>query len=150
MILDDHEGKYPLLYASGARFHHGFRRSLVQMTTLRDQKALAPIEDLVEQFGPKLKEEITEKIYNANFMLGHLYGVPAAYYYGGTGGVIYREDLRVKYGAAAPTSEGGWPSLEPFLEAILKNETTVIPFGNVTTQSMTGYSRNRHGWGGRA
>ena len=100
---------------------------------------------LVEQNGADRKTAITEKIYNANFMNGHLYGVPAAYYYGGTGGVIFREDLRAKYDAAMPTSEGGWPSLEPYLQAILDNESDMIPFVNVPTQSLVGYSRNRKG-----
>ena len=68
---------------------------------------------LIDQDGPTLKEAITEKIYNANFMNGHLYGVPAAYYYGGTWGIMLREDLRVKYGAELPTSEEGWASQNP-------------------------------------
>jgi len=64
--------------------------------------------------------------------------------------VIFREDLRQKYNAAMPTSKDGWPSLEPFLEAIKQNEKGMTPFGNVTTQSMTGYTRSRLGWGAAA
>lgn len=146
MILEDHNNKYPALYASGAEFTMAFDAPWYKMNSLRDQGALAPLEDLVEQNGADLKTAITEKIYNANFMNGHLYGVPAAYYYGGTGGVIFREDLRTKYKADMPTSEGGWPSLEPYLQAILDNEPDIIPFVNVPTQSMVGYSRNRKGW----
>ncbi|RPJ37697.1 MAG: hypothetical protein EHM21_17860, partial [Chloroflexi bacterium] len=146
MILEDHENKYPLLYASGADFTMAFDAPWYKMTTLRTQNALSPIEGMVDQFGAALKEEMTEKIYNFNFIDGPLYGVPAAYYYGGTGGVIYREDLRVKYNAPVPTSADGWPSLEPYLEAIMQNEKGMIPMGNVTTQSITGYNRNRHAW----
>lgn len=146
MILEDHETKYPLLYASGAEFTMAFDAPWYKMTTLRTQNALAPLEGMIDQFGAALKEEITEKIYNFNFIEGHLWGIPAAYYYGGTGGVMYREDLRVKYGAPAPTSEGGWASLEPYLEALLQNEKGMVPFGNVTTQSVVGYNPNRHGW----
>jgi putative aldouronate transport system substrate-binding protein len=115
------------------------------MTSLRDQGALAPLEDMVSK-ADKLMAEITPKIYEKNFMNGHLYGIPAAFYYSGTGGVIWREDLRQKYNAPAPTSKEGWPSLEPYLKAIADNEKGMMPFANVTTQSITGYSRSVHQW----
>ena len=146
MILEDHGNKYSALYASGADFTMAFDAPWNKMNTLRDQGALAPIEGLIDANGPKLKEAVTEKIYNANFTNGHLYGIPTAYYYGGTGGVIYREDLREKFGADAPTSEGGWPSLESYLAAVQKNAPDLIPFVNVATQSMVGYNRNRRAW----
>jgi putative aldouronate transport system substrate-binding protein len=146
MLLDDHETKYPALYASGADFTMAFDAPWYKMTTLRAQNALVTLEGLFDQFGQKLKEEVTEPIYKANFVGESIFGIPTAYYYGGTGGVIFREDLRAKYNAPMPTSEAGWTSLEPFLEAVMKNEKGVIPFGNVTTQSMAGYSRNRLSW----
>ena len=147
LLLDDHETKYPVLYASGADFTMAFDAPWYKMTSLRTQGALLALEGLFDQHGKKLKEEVTESIYKANFVGEHIYGIPTAYYYGGTGGVIYREDLRAKYNAAAPTLEGGWASLEPFLEAVSKNEKGVIPFGNVTTQSLTSYNRGTKGWG---
>ncbi len=146
MLLDDHNTKYPALYASGANFTMGFDAPWYKMNNLRDQGALLALEELVEAHGPKLMEAITEPIYKANFMLGHLYGVPAAYYYAGTSGVILREDLRKKYGAALPTSEEGWPSLEPFLQAIADNEPDVIPYVNIPTQSMAHVPQDRRGW----
>ena len=146
MVLEDHENKYPLLYASGVDFTMAFDAPWYKMTTLRMQGVLATLEGMLDTIGPKLKEEITDKILAANLIDGHLYGVPAAYYYGGTGGVIYREDLRAKYDAPAPTSEGGWRSLEGYLQALLDNEKGLIPFGNVTTQSVNGYSAPRHAW----
>jgi hypothetical protein len=146
MILEDHNNKYTALYAAGADFTMAFDAPWYKMNSLRDQGALAPIEGLIEEHGPKLKEEITEKIYNANFMNGHLYGIPTAYYYGGTGGVIFREDLRKKFNADMPTSEGGWPSLESFLAVVQQNAPDMIPFVNVATQSVTGYNSNRRAW----
>lgn len=146
LLLDDHETKYPALYASGADFTMAFDAPWYKMTTLRAQNALLPLEGLFDQYGQKLKEAVTDEIYKTNFVGDHIYGIPTGYYYGGTGGVIFREDLRTKYNAAMPTSEAGWPSLEPFLDAVLKNEKGLIPFGNVTTQSLTGYNRNRRSW----
>lgn len=146
MILEDHNNKYTALYAAGADFTMAFDAPWNKMNSLRDQGALSPIEDMIDAHGPKLKEEITEKIYNANFMNDHLYGIPTAYYYGGTGGVIFREDLRKQWGADMPTSEGGWPSLESFLAAVQKNAPELIPFVNVATQSLTGYNPGRRAW----
>lgn len=60
--------------------------------------------------------------------------------------MIYRQDLAEKYGVTEPTTEGGWPSLEPLLEAVLANEPGMIPFANVTTQSLVGYSRAHSAW----
>lgn len=147
LLLDDHETKYPVLYASGAEFTMAFDAPWYKMTSLRAQNALLPLEGLFDTVGKKVKEEVTAPIYKANFVGEHIYGIPTAYYYGGTGGVIYREDLRVKYNAPAPTLEGGWASLEPYLEALTKNEKAIIPFGNVTTQSLTAYHRGTKGWG---
>jgi len=146
LLLDDHETKYPALYASGANFTMAFDAPWYKMTTLRAQNALLALEGLFDQFGQKVKDEVTDNIYKTNFVGEHIYGIPTAYYYGGSGGVIFREDLRAKYNAPAPTSQAGWPSLEPFLDAISKNEKGLIPFGNVTTQSLTAYNRNRLSW----
>ncbi len=146
LILDEHDTKYPALYAAGADFTMAFDAPWYKMDTLRVQGALLAIEDLVDANGAQLKQEITDKIYQANFIDNHLWGVPAAYYYNGTKGVIYREDLRKKYGVPMPTSEEGWPSLEPFLQAIQKNEPNVLPFVNIPTQSLAQYTRGLRPW----
>jgi putative aldouronate transport system substrate-binding protein len=150
MVLDDHEKKYTVLYASGADFTMAFDAPWYKMTTLRTQGALATLEGFVEQYGKNLKAEITDKIYNANLIDGKLYGIPAAYYYSGTSGVILREDLRKKYNAEAPTSEGGYASLEPYLAAIKKNEPTMIPFANINLYPITDLWGHKLGWGAGA
>ena len=147
MILDDHTNKYPLLYSSGDGFTMAFDAPWNKMTTLRSQGALLALEDLIEKLGPQLKEEITEKIYNANLVDGHIWGIPAAYYYSGTTGVVFREDLRKKYNAEMPTSEGGWRSLESFLQAIKENVPEMLPFANQTNWSMAGVHSGRTAWG---
>jgi len=146
LILADHDTKYPALYASGADFTMAFDAPWNKMNSLRDQGALSPIEGMIDKFGPKLKEEITDKIYQANFTKDHLYGIPTAFYYGGTGGALYREDLRAKFNADKPTSEGGWPSLESFLAAVQKNAPDMIPFVNVPTQSIVSYGPRLRAW----
>lgn len=79
-------------------------------------------DDLFNTYGPKLKAEVTDKILNANKWDGHWYGIPTAGSYGGTCGIILRHELLKKYGAPEPDPMKGWPSLQPYLEAIQKNE----------------------------
>ena len=147
MILADYDTKYPLLYASGADFTFAFDAPWYKMTTLIDQGALSPLEDLINQNAPKLKAEITPKLFDFNFMKGHLYGIPAAFYYAGTTGVMIREDLRTKYNAPAPTSADSWPSLEPYLKAIKDNEKTLIPYAHVYTWPIS-IPNGKNGWDG--
>ncbi|MBA3944467.1 MAG: hypothetical protein H0X37_07895 [Herpetosiphonaceae bacterium] len=137
LVLDDHATKYPVLYSSGADFTMAFDAPWYKMDTLRAQRALVPLEDLVAQYGPKLKAEITDKIYQANLMEGHLYGIPVVFYYGASSGVILRDDLRQKYKAPEPTSEGGWPTLQPYLEAIKANQPQTIPWANIPNYTIT-------------
>lgn len=146
MILEDHANKYPLLYASGADFTMAFDAPWYKMDTLRAQNSIVPVNEVVLASAPELYKEITEKIFNANLIEGKLWGIPAAYYYSGTTGVIYREDLRKKFGAEMPTSEGGWRSLESFLEAIKTNMPEMLPFANQTLWSMAGCLPARPGW----
>jgi putative aldouronate transport system substrate-binding protein len=147
MILENHSDKYPLLYASGADFTMAFDAPWYKMTGLLDQGALLAIDDLVKQFGPNIVEKVTPEIMDFNYMNGHLCGIPTAFYYSGTCGVVWREDLRRKYNVPAPTSADGWKSLEPFLDAIKKNEPSLIPLAFHPTYSPT--TTNiclRHGW----
>ncbi len=151
MILDDHPNKYPALYASGADFTAAFDAPWYKMNTLRDQKALVAIESLVDSAGPKLKEEITEKIFNFNFDSGpdgqrHLYGIPTAYYYGGTTGVVLREDLRKQYNLPAPDAAKGWSSFEPFLEGIAKNVKGMTPYANTSNYSPASVAHASQGY----
>jgi putative aldouronate transport system substrate-binding protein len=128
LILDDRTTKYPLLYSSGADFTMAFDAPWNLMDTLRTQGSLAILDDYFDQYGPKLKEAITDKILDANKWDGHLYGIPVPGHYNITSGVVLRQDLLEKYGAAAPDPMVGWPSLEPYLQAIADNEADMIPF----------------------
>jgi len=128
MVLDDHQNKYPLLYASGADFTMAFDAPWYKMDTLRTQGSLVVLDDLFPKYGPRLMTEVTDKILKMNKWDGHWYGIPTAGAYGGTCGVVIRQDLLEKYGAPAPDPMKGWPSLQPYLEAIAKNEKGMIPF----------------------
>lgn len=130
MILDDHESKYPVLYASGADFTMAFDAPWYKMNSLRDQGSLVEIEEMIKQY-PNIIEGITQKVIDANYMLGHMYGLPIGFFYAGDTGVIWREDLREEYGVDAPTSAEGFRSLEPYLAALAENNPDMLPFGHI-------------------
>lgn len=130
MILDDHTNKYPVLYASGADFTMAFDAPWYKMNSLRDQGSLLEIEEMLKNY-PNIISGITQKVIDANYMLGHMFGLPIGFFYSGDTGAIWREDLRQKYGVDAPTSAGGYRSLEPFLEAVAKNDPDLMPFGHI-------------------
>jgi putative aldouronate transport system substrate-binding protein len=145
MILEDHATKYPLLYAAGADFTMAFDAPWYNMTALRTQGAIAALEDRIVKY-PNLMAEITEKIYKANLIDGHMWGIPAAGEYNFSRGVLYRRDLARKYGAPDPTSKDGLVSFVPFLEAIVKNEPQLIPLANIT-DALWNLHRFHHQWG---
>jgi hypothetical protein len=145
MLLDDHEAKYPVLYASGADFTCAFDAPWYKMTSLIQQGALLAVEDLMDEYGPNVMETTGPEIVAFNFQQGpegenHLYGIPARFYYSGTSGVVLREDLRKEYGAPAPNSAKGYFSLEPFLEVIAENEGGMIPYANRPAYPMTDWN----------
>jgi putative aldouronate transport system substrate-binding protein len=151
LVLDDHANKYAVMYASGADFTMAFDAPWYKMNTLRDQKALVALDTLIDPMGPKLKEEITEKIYNFNFENGpdgkrHLYGIPTAFYYGGTTGVTIREDLRKKYNLPAPDPAIGWTSFEPYMQGIAENEKGMTPFANTAKYAPVGIAHMSQGF----
>jgi putative aldouronate transport system substrate-binding protein len=115
IILDDHEQKYPVLYAAGEDFVSAFDAPWRMMPSLIEQGYLLPVETLFDSHMPHVKELITPQILDANYLSGHIYGLPIGYYYGTTSGVITREDLRQRFGAPEPTV--GIESLEPFMQA---------------------------------
>jgi hypothetical protein len=142
MLLDDHEAKYPVLYASGAEFTCAFDAPWYKMDSLIQQNALLPLESLMNESGPNVKSSTGEEIVEFNFQEGpndelHLFGIPARFYYSGTSGVVIREDLREEYGAPEPNSEEGYFSLESYLAAIKENNPGMIPFANRPGYPMT-------------
>jgi putative aldouronate transport system substrate-binding protein len=128
MILDDHETKYPLLYTSGADFQCAFDAPWHRMPSLRDQGALVPLNDLFEEYGPKIIEGVTPKIIEFNkHSDGKLYGLPIGFYYNEVTAITIRQDLLEKYGLEPPSPNDGWYGWKPFLEAVRDNEPGMIP-----------------------
>ena len=139
VVLDDHETKYPILYAAGEDFAMAFDAPWYRMTSLIDQGYLLPLERMIEEHGPSITKIVTQEVLDANITRGHNYGIPAYFYYGQTSGPVIRADLREKYGAPEPL--GQWDSLEPFLVAIKENEPDMIPL--VPGESVAKYP---HQW----
>ena len=120
--------KAPLMFAAGEDFDWCFDAQWQHMMEYMSNNYLAPLEDLLAQYAPNVRKVVGDRIYQSNFMNGHLYGVPC-----GDGstevagrGMLVREDLRLKYGIPEPTK---YEDLEPFLAAIKQNEPDLVPLG---------------------
>lgn len=70
-----------------------------------------------------------DEVYLSNNLMGEngdkVYGLPLTQSFGGSGMVFLRGDLREKYGADPVTDQA---SLEAYLQAIVDNEPSMIPF----------------------
>jgi putative aldouronate transport system substrate-binding protein len=126
LLLDDHDTKYPVLYASGEKFTCAFDAPWIKMVDLIDQGYLVEIEELLPVHAPKIVETDGDDLLQANYFKEHLYGIPAYFYFNQTSGPEIREDLRLKYGV--PEIGDTWESLEPYLQAIKENEPDMVPF----------------------
>ncbi len=131
MILDDHETKYPLLYASGADFQCAFDAPWHRMPSLRDQGALLPLNDLFEEYGQSIIEGVTPRIIEFNKHVdGNLYGLPIAFYYADPSGITIRQDKLEEYGLEPPDPAEGWAGWRPFLEAARDDPEIEIPLAS--------------------
>jgi len=125
LTMNDPKTEYPMLYAAGT--HFTFAWEGWTMLQFIQQGYLLPLEDLFDQYGPNIIKAVGGKdILEINYTFGHLYGLPTGGQYQTGRGVIIREDLRQKHNLPVPGPH--LEDLEPFLEAIQKNEPDIIPF----------------------
>ena len=90
------------------------------------RKQCMDITSLVDKYGPDLKKQIPQDLWDTLTIDGKIYGVPAVYPMTEMGrGFLDRKDLRLKYNLPEITDQA---SLEKYLDTIAKNEKGMIPF----------------------
>jgi len=103
-----------------------------QFFTLAEAGALAPLNDLIDQYGPNLKAGINQSTWDAATIDGTIYAIPQ----GGTGidaaaTIVLRKDWLEELGLAVPTNRD---ELYNVLKAF-KEKKNVIPLvGNTSIQ----------------
>ena len=90
------------------------------------RKQCIDLNDLLGQYGPDLKAQIPQNLWDTLTVDGKIYGIPAVYAMTEMGrGFLVRKDLRLKYNLPEITDLA---SEEKFLDTIAKNEPSIIPF----------------------
>ncbi len=118
--------KYPLILASGEDVDWIYTAGWCYYSTQASKGAFFEItEDMYQQYMPqhyaKLKDSTAFKEVKIN---GRMYMIPTSTPDKKTSAFIYREDLRKKYNIPEINK---FSDIEPYLEAIKKNEPDMIP-----------------------
>lgn len=88
--------------------------------------AFMPLDELFEQYGQDIKENIPEWLLDVGKVEGKLYAVPNQQIIARQMGVAIQKEYADKYGFDK-TSLADISELEPFLDEIVKNEPTLFP-----------------------
>lgn len=126
----DYEQKMQTKYASGEAGDINFTASWVNKYAGNVAKgAFVPLDDLLDEYAPSIKESFTEEQWDAVRVDGKIYGIPNAQIFTKSGNLTVRKDLAEKYNLDI-TSIHNLQDLTPFLEkACAENDVKVERFG---------------------
>ena len=120
----DTNTKYNLLLSSGQPIDLMFTADWMNYNQYAKKGAFKPLDEVVPKAAPDLWKWIPENYWNGCKVEGKIYTIPATWKEYVPGVIVYREDLRKKYGTPEVKDI---TSLEAYLEAIKKNEPNMIP-----------------------
>jgi putative aldouronate transport system substrate-binding protein len=127
--------KYNLLLSSGQNVDLLFTADWMNYNQYALKGAFTPLEDIVPKAAPDLWNFVPASFWNAVKVNKHIYTIPATWKEYTPEGPMWREDLRIKYGCAPITNIA---TLEAYLEAIKKNEPTMLPTEAIVLDWGTG------------
>ncbi len=120
----DTSTKYNLLLASGQNVDLLFTAEWMNYNQYAKKGAFLALDTIVPKAAPELWSFVPESFWNAVKVSGQIYTIPATWKEYVPGGIVYREDLRKKYGCPEIKDLA---SLEVYLDAIKKNEPEMMP-----------------------
>ena len=121
----DWQQKYRLLITSGEQVDVLYAANWADYATYARDGAYVNLNDLVPEATPDLWEAIPQSDWDGVKVGGDIYAVPdLKQSYSGAFHLIYREDLRQKYGTP-PIDD--LASIEAFFDAIKENEPSMYP-----------------------
>ncbi|MBP1974029.1 ABC transporter substrate-binding protein [Cohnella thailandensis] len=104
---------------------------------------LIPLDDLLEQYAPGIKETMSEEIYNGTKIDGKIYGVPSVRDTAADYGMVMRKDLVDKHGIDLSKVKS-FEDLEPVFQTIKDNEPGIVPLvQNSNTQTVASQLYNQ-------
>jgi len=114
----DAQQKYQLLLSSGQPIDLIYTATWEDFWKYAKAGAFKPLEDLLPKVAPELDKHEGEQVIMQGTVNGHLMTIPCTYKEFITNGIVYREDLRVKYGLPKPDSLA---NIEAYLLGIKQN-----------------------------
>lgn len=89
--------------------------------------AYVPLNNLINEYAPKLKEEIPEYVWEAAYVDNEIYAIPNMQIMANVQGVFFFKDIADKYGITSDMKIGDIRELEPYFEKIKNGEQGVYP-----------------------
>ena len=121
----DLDSKYPLLLAAGDKIDWIYTANWCSYTDQASKNAFYEIKDnMLEKYMPRYWAAISKDALKEAKVNGKVYMLPGSEAVKTLQGIIIREDLRKKYNVPEINK---FSELEPYLEAIKKNEPDMIP-----------------------
>ncbi|QGQ99396.1 extracellular solute-binding protein [Paenibacillus psychroresistens] len=122
----DYQEKVKVMAAGGDNFDI-YLDFFGNLPSAAARKQSIPLNDLIEKYGQDIKKVIPQSEFDGLSIDGKIQGIPALYPRASLGNsMAIRKDLREKYNIPEVTSLA---IFEQYLDAIKKNEPSMIPFG---------------------
>jgi putative aldouronate transport system substrate-binding protein len=87
---------------------------------------LLELDELLEQYGPEIKNTMPEAIYNGTRINGKIYGIPSVRDFAADYGMVMRKDLVDKYNIDLSKVKT-WADLTGVFKVIKENEPGIVP-----------------------
>jgi putative aldouronate transport system substrate-binding protein len=136
LFWDSYFDKQKLLIASGNPIDLMFTASWASYSQYVSQKAFLELDDLLDQYGQDIKDNINPAYLKAPRIEGKLFAIPTQKDMAGITGVLMNKELVDKYNFDLSTVKTP-ADFEPFLKVIKENEPDIIPFLNKNDEGAT-------------
>lgn len=130
--------KYPLILSAGEDVDFLFGNVSYTQNAAKGAYAQIKMED-VQKYMPLTFKATPEDAWTDALVDGKIYMIPQAFDEIQTSGIYYREDLREKYNVPEIKT---LDDIVPFLEAVKKNDTKVLPYQGQELFAICGYYLN--------
>lgn len=126
----DYMQRYNLLLTSGQPIDLVFTSDWLNYNQFAQKGAFMDLDSLLPKYAKDLYEFVPKGYWDAVRVNGHINTIPSTWREYVNEGILYREDLRKRYGLPAPDSLSG---IEAYLEGVKKAE----PSRNLTSEIVT-------------
>ena len=140
----DWQNKYAMMLASGEPLDFIYSSNWANYAENASKSAFREIDmETVQKYMPKSYAAINKETWDDAKLNGKIYLIPSAHNFFSAWGMLYREDLRKKYGVPEIKTIVDIPVL---LEAVKKNDPGMIPFNMSKFEIVTAFDTFNFQW----